>query len=116
MQIAHRLSMIALLCVAACGCTPHKIHLVAQDSNNTGDILIAGHSGVATWSWGTQHFTEQLEVTANHLISAGVESSGGLELTLHNGTTLGFASEQGVVACTNGCDSVHMPIVWRQIH
>lgn len=114
MKTMLRLGFVASLYVVACGCTPKKIHLTAEESGMKADIQIKGDTGVATWTWGTQKFEQQLEVTENKLLSTGVESGGALKLKLHDGTALEFDSEHGAVVCTQSCTAIHMPNLWHQ--
>lgn len=116
MKTMLRLSFVASLCAVACGCTPQKIHLAGEESGMKADIQIEGNSGVATWTWGTQQFKQQLEVTENELLSTGATNGGALKLKLHDGTALEFDQEYGDVVCTQSCAAIHMPRLWHQVH
>lgn len=109
-----RLSLILVAGIVASGCTPKKIHWIADDSSsgNKGDIKIDDVAGIATWNWGPQQFSQQIEVTKNQLTSTIGVVSGSLTLKLHDGTQLVFAAEYGAIVCHQGCNDAHMPIRW----
>ncbi|MET0936419.1 MAG: hypothetical protein ABWX83_10535 [Luteibacter sp.] len=106
-----RLMLVLSLSAWLAGCGDVDFHLSAK-AQDAADIVLDGPRGTLSWHWGPKAYSQPFTLAKKELSHAPNGWSGALDLRLSSGRKLELAGEHDTFICKQGCEDLHVPLVW----
>jgi hypothetical protein len=105
------LPLVSALAILAAGCTGDDFHLSGKSVDGA-DIVLDGARGTVSWHWGPKAYAQPFTLAKKDISHEPAGWSGTMDLKLSSGRHLAFSGKQSSFVCEEGCDDLHLPLLW----